>query len=72
MNIINKIEGATLVTIGAFCAAAITSILLHSANVIPAEQTVATSVIELPQVVVIGKRLSAIEKSSVAGQHAEG
>jgi len=65
MNIIQDIEGATLLTIGAFCAAAVTSIVLHSANVLPAEQIAATGkVIELPAIVITGKRLSVIEKAA--------
>lgn len=71
MNIIQDIEGATLLTIGAFCAAAVTSIVLHSANVLPAEQVVASqNVIQLPAVVITGKRLSVVEKT--AQLHAAG
>jgi hypothetical protein len=64
MNIIQDIEGVTLATIGAFCAAAVTSIVLHSANVLPTEQVAAAAhVVELPPVVIVGKRLSAVEKT---------
>jgi hypothetical protein len=73
MNIIQDIEGATLVTIGAFCAAAVTSIVLHSANVLPAEQVaVYKNVIELPAIVIVGKRLNSVEKNRTAQSHTAG
>ena len=59
MNIIQDIEGATLLTIGAFCAAAVASIVLHSANVLPDENGLASNnVITLPSVVIVGKRIN--------------
>lgn len=60
MNIIRNIEGASLLAIGAFCAAAVANIVLHSAHVYPASQTIVTAsanVIELPPVIVTGKRM---------------
>jgi hypothetical protein len=67
MNIIRNIEGATLLTIGAFCAAAVTSIVLHGAHVLPTQQVaVNDNVIALPTVVVVGKRMTAAEKSQYA------
>jgi len=73
MNIIRNIEGATLLTIGVFCAAAVTNIILHSAQVLPDDRSsVASSAIQLPSVVIVGKRLSRSEKANLVDQHAAG
>lgn len=73
MNIIRNIEGATLLAVGAFCAAAAASIILHSAQLVPASHAGATeAVVQLPAVVIVGKRLSNVEKSNRADQHAAG
>lgn len=74
MNTIRNIEGATLLAIGALCAAAVTSIVLHSARLAPAGQdsVAATSVVQLPTVVIVGKHLSRAEKSSLLDRHVAG
>lgn len=73
MNIIRNIEGATLLAVGAFCAAAVTSIVLHSAHMVPVHEAGATdAVVQLPAVVIVGKRLNRVEKANLADQHAAG
>jgi len=74
MNIIRNIESVTLLAIGAFCAAAVTTIVLQSAFVLPGHDASAnaTTVTALPTVVVIGKRLSSTEKISMVNQHVAG
>ena len=72
MNIIRNIEGATLLSVGAFCAAAVTSIVLHSAFPAQQEVMVSKNVIELPPVVITGKRISAIGKTQMDAAHLAG
>jgi hypothetical protein len=74
MNIIRNIEGATLLAVGAFCAAAVTSIVLHSARVLPdyASSNAQASIIQLPAIVVVGKRLGNAAKSGLVGHHVAG
>ena len=74
MNIIRNIESVTLLAIGAFCAAAVTTIVLQGTLVLPSydANTSATTDTALPTVVVIGKRLSSAEKISMADQHVAG
>jgi hypothetical protein len=73
MNIIRNIEGATLLTIGIFCAAAVTNIVLHSAQVLPDDRSsIAASAIPLPAVAIIGKRLSRTEKVNLVNQDVGG
>jgi hypothetical protein len=68
MNTIRAIEGTTLISIGAFCAAAVTSIVLHGAHILPSAATStignATSV-QLAPVVVSAKRLTSAQKATV-------
>jgi hypothetical protein len=74
MNIIRNIESVTLLAIGAFCAAAVTTIVLQSALMLPGynASAAATTVTALPTVVVVGKRLSSAEKISLVDQHVAG
>ncbi|HXA47360.1 MAG TPA: hypothetical protein VNW52_07005 [Burkholderiaceae bacterium] len=74
MNIIRTIENTTLLTVGALCAVAISSILLHSADVLTGDMANVASVpvTQLPAVVIVGKRLSSIETSHVDAKHVAG
>jgi hypothetical protein len=74
MNTIRTIESATLLAIGTFCAAAITSIVLQSAPLFSADSvTVASApVTQLPAVVIIGKRLTRVETVNIGDQHVAG
>ena len=60
MNTIRNIEGATLVSIGALCAAAIFSLAMQSAHAISASHAAQANV---PTVVITAKRMSAEEKA---------
>jgi hypothetical protein len=61
MNTNRVIEGATLMSIGVFCASVLVSFALQSTNAFAAHES-HVAVIELPTVTVIGKRMSAAEK----------
>ena len=61
MNTNRVIEGATLMTIGVFCASVLVSFALQSTDAFAARKS-QVAVIELPSVTVIGKRMSATEK----------
>ncbi len=65
MNTIRNIEGATLVSIGALCAAAIFSIAMQSAHAVSANRASATV---LPDVVIVGKRMTAAEKTALRAE----
>jgi hypothetical protein len=69
MNTIRTIESATFLSITSLCAAAIFSIVFHSAAVAaPVKATVRTvshtAVIQLAPVVIVGKRLTAAQKTT--------
>lgn len=64
MNSSRVIEGATLMSIGVFCASALLSFALHSAHAFPStDSTIA--MVELPTVTISAKRLNAAEKASM-------
>ncbi len=65
MNTIRNIEGATLVSIGALCAAAIFSIAMQSAHAVSASHATVTAV---PTVVIVGKRMTAAEKTALRAE----
>jgi hypothetical protein len=71
MNVIRAIENTSLLTVGVLCAVAISSIVLQSADLLHDNNVnVATApVIQLPSVVIVGKRLSGIATSPVGAQH---
>jgi hypothetical protein len=61
MNSIRFIEGATLLSIGVFCASAVVSVVLpNNFDFSSAKNEVA--VMELPAITVVGKRMNAAEK----------
>jgi len=69
MNTIRTIEGATLISVGVFCAAAILNIGLHTTNLLPSTYATATTttaaITRLPSVVITGHRLTAADKAAV-------
>ncbi len=78
MNIIRTIEGATLVTIGAFCATVVINFAVHGMGVAPAagasqfDSNNTTATVQLAQVVIHAKRLTPAQKASMASTHAMG
>jgi hypothetical protein len=69
MNTIRNIEGATFLTIGALCAAAVLSIAMQAAHAFPAHDAKVASVTQLPTVTIVGKRLTAAEKADMLSHH---
>ncbi|HEY8025073.1 MAG TPA: hypothetical protein VIF60_10935 [Burkholderiaceae bacterium] len=66
MNTTRFIEASTLVSIGAFCAAAILSISLQGAHAAVATHSVAqNAVVQLAPVTIVGKRLTAAERADM-------
>ena len=61
MNTIRNIEGATLISVGALCAAAIFSLAMQSAHAFTGSHAAAVNV---PTVVIVGKRMTAAEKAA--------
>jgi hypothetical protein len=75
MNVIRTIESVTLVSVGAFCAAAVSSIILHSAQVLPSPGVSAYSdaaTAQVQTIVVSAKRMTAAEKAKFAKAQALG
>jgi hypothetical protein len=71
MSIIRTIEGATLLTIGAFCATVLINFAVHGTNTaatgdskLYSNNTVAA--VNLGQIVVHGKRLTPAQKAAMA------
>ena len=64
MNSIRIVEGATLVSIGVFCASVLVGFTLQAGNLLPAHGNQVAAV-EVPTVTIIGKRLSAAERASM-------
>ncbi len=65
MNTIRNIEGATLISIGALCAAAIFSLAMQSAHAVSANHATVTT---LPSVTIVGKRMTAAEKTALRAE----
>jgi hypothetical protein len=66
MNTIRTIESATLISIGVFCAAAVTSVILQSAHALPQSGANAfdnPATVQLAPVVVSAKRLTTAQKA---------
>lgn len=63
MNSSRFIEGATLMSIGVFCASALVSFALHSTHVLNGRDE-SVAMINLPPVMVSAKRMSAEEKAA--------
>ena len=64
MNSIRIVEGATLASIGVFCASVLVGFTLQAGNFLPAHgNQVAT--VEVPAVTIIGKRLSVAERANM-------
>ncbi|HEX7640800.1 MAG TPA: hypothetical protein VF472_01190 [Burkholderiaceae bacterium] len=61
MNTIRNIEGATLISIGALCAAAVLSLAMQTAHAITSHQAVAANV---PTVTIVARHASAAEKNA--------
>jgi hypothetical protein len=72
MNIIRTIESATLLTVGALCAVAISSIVLQSADLVSGDTVASATVTQLPAVVIVAKRLNTVGTSNIGGQHVAG
>ncbi|HSY29962.1 MAG TPA: hypothetical protein VK832_20795 [Burkholderiaceae bacterium] len=64
MNSTRIIEGATLMSIGVFCASALLSFALHSSNLMHGNDS-SVAMVELPTVTVSAKRLNAVEKAAL-------
>lgn len=64
MNSIRIVEGATLISIGVFCASALVSVALQAGNLLHTHGSEAAAV-EVPTVTIIGKRLSAAERDAM-------
>jgi len=64
MNSIRIVEGATLVSIGVFCASVLIGFTLQAGNVLPVRGN-EVAAIHMPTVTIIGKRLSAAERASM-------
>jgi hypothetical protein len=64
MNSIRIVEGATLASIGVFCASVLVGFTLQASNVLPAHGSEVAAV-EVPTVTIVGKRLSAAERASM-------
>jgi len=62
MNSIRIIEGATLISIGVFCASILVGFTLQAGNVLPTHGNEVAAV-EMPSVTIIGKRLSTAERA---------
>jgi len=65
MNTIRSIEGATFLTLGAFCATVVLSIAMQTAHAFPAHDAKVATVTQLPTVTIVGKRLTAAEKAEM-------
>lgn len=63
MNSSRFIEGATLMSVGVFCASALLSFALHSAHLLK-NQDETVAMVTLPPVTVTAKRMSAEEKAA--------
>jgi hypothetical protein len=63
MNSSRFIEGATLMSVGVFCASALLSFALHSAHVLKSQDE-SVAMVNLPPVTVSAKRMSAEEKAA--------
>lgn len=77
MNIIRTIEGATLVTIGAFCATVLINFAVHGTQASAAgaakfDSNNIIATVQLAPVVVHGKRLTPAQKAAIANEHAMG
>jgi len=59
MNTIRSIEGATFLTLGAFCATVVLSIAMQTAHAFPAHDA------KVATVTLVGKRLTAAEKAEM-------
>jgi hypothetical protein len=77
MNIIRTIEGATLLTIGAFCATVLINFAVHGNHATAAGEskfnsnsTIAT--VQLSPIVIHGKRLTPAQKAAMVNMHAVG
>jgi hypothetical protein len=70
MNTINTIEGATLISIGVFCAVGLVNSGMRANNLLPADadQTVST-VTQLPAVVITAHRLTATDRAELQNVH---
>ena len=64
MNSIRIVEGATLVSIGVFCASVLIGFTLQAGNVLPARGNEVAAT-QLPTVTIVGKRLSVAERASM-------
>jgi hypothetical protein len=70
MNTIRTIEGATLISVGVFCAAALVNVGLRANNLLPSEANgAASTVMHLPPVVISAHRLSAADKAELLDTH---
>jgi len=71
MNTTRIVEGATLMSIGVFCASALLSFALQSSNLLPANASADVAVVDLPTVTVVGKRLSAEQRIAMLKEDQE-
>lgn len=69
MNTIRNIEGATFLTLGAFCASVVLSIAMQTAHAFPAHDAKLANVTQLPTVTIVGKRLTTVEKTEMLSKH---
>ncbi len=69
MNTIRNIEGATFLTLGAFCATVVLSIAMQTVQAFPAHDAKVATVTQLPTVTIVGKRLTAAEKADMQSHH---
>ncbi len=65
MNTIRNIEAVTLTSIGALCVAAIFSLATQSAHAVSTSHAGVTT---LPAVVIVGKRMTAEEKTALRAE----
>ncbi len=70
MNTIRTIEGATLISVGVFCAAAFVNIGLRTNGLLPSDtDRVTSTVTHLPSVVISGHRLTATDRAQLQDTH---
>jgi hypothetical protein len=70
MNIIPTIEGATLLSVGVFCAAAVASVVFHSAQTLPSSGAIAyNDTVQVQTVVISAKRLTTAQKAMAYRTH---
>lgn len=62
MNSIRIVEGATLISIGVFCASVLLGFTLQAGNLLPMHGKQVAAV-QIPTVTIVGKRLSAAERA---------